>query len=165
MYADVTNDDFLKTFEDLRPLLALTGGQITLDNLGDHEYMMRTYEGRFWFGVKNSRLYVTNKRTWAEEAGRTFGASLGVKPWSKEVKENRLYASLNLTAMSNGLSIYRSHPVLGGKQNTTIAKLFASQCDYLNMSMPDGRHGKVELVLKNKHANLLEWLVGMLEKI
>ena len=165
MYADVTNADFLKTFEDLRPLLALTGGQITLDNVGEHEYLMRTYEGKFWFGVKNNRLYVTNNRIWAEEAGRTFGASLGVKPWSKEVKENRLYTSLNFTAMANELSIYRSLPILGGQQNTTLVKLFASQCDYLNVSMPDGRHGKAELVLKDKKANLLQWLVGMLEKI
>ena len=111
MYADVTNAEFLNTFEDLRPLLAMTGGQIVLDNVGDHEYLMRTYEGWFWFGVKNNRLYVTNNRTWAAEAGRTFGASLGVKPWSKEVKENRLYASLNFTAMANELSIYRSLPM------------------------------------------------------
>ena len=33
MYADVTNAEFLKTFEDLRPLLALTGGLIVLDNV------------------------------------------------------------------------------------------------------------------------------------
>ena len=165
MYADVTNTDFLKTFEDLRPLLALTGGQIALDNVSANEYLMHTYYGRFWFGVKNNRLYVTNNRTWAEEVGRTYGASLGVKPWSKEVKENRLYASLNFTAMSNELSIYRSLPMLGGKQNTTLVKAFAKQCDYLNVSMPDGRQGKAELVLKDKNSNLLQWLVGMLEKI
>ena len=39
--------------------------------------------------VKNNRLYVTNNRTWAEEVGRTYGASLGVKPWSAEVKQKR----------------------------------------------------------------------------
>ena len=37
LYADVTNSDFLKTFEDLRPMLALTGGQIVLDNVGTDE--------------------------------------------------------------------------------------------------------------------------------
>ena len=68
LYADVTNSAFLKTFEDLRPLLALTGGQITLETVGKDEYLMRTYYGNFWLGVKNNRLYVTNKRTLAEEA-------------------------------------------------------------------------------------------------
>ena len=117
--------DFLQTFEDLRPLLALTGGQITLDNVGPNEYLMRTYYGHFWFGVKNNRLYVTNNRKWAEEVGRTYGASLGVKPWSAEVKQNRLYASLNLASMANELSLFRSLPMLGGQQNTMIVKLFA----------------------------------------
>ena len=165
MYADVTNADFLKTFEDLRPLLALTGGQITLDHVGENEYLMSTYYGRWWFGVKNNRLYVTNNRSWAEEAGRTYGASFGVKPWSKEVKDNRLYASFNFRALSNELSMYRSLSLLGGERNTALVKLFAAQCDYLNVSMPDGRHGQAELVLKDKNVNLLQWLVGMLEKI
>ncbi|MBO5740700.1 MAG: DUF4836 family protein, partial [Bacteroidaceae bacterium] len=162
MYADVKHADFLQTFEDLRPLLALTGGQITLDNVGPNEYLMRTYYGHFWFGVKNNRLYVTNNRTWAEEVGRTYGASLGVKPWSAEVKQNRLYASLNLASMANELSLFRSLPMLGGQQNTMIVKLFAGQCDYLNFSMPDGRHGKAELVLKDKNVNLLGVLVDVL---
>lgn len=165
MYADVTNADFLKTFEDLRPLLALTGGQITLDHVGENEYLMSTYYGRWWFGVKNNRLYVTNNRSWAEEAGRTYGASLGVKPWSKEVKDNRLYASFNFRALSNELSMYRSLSLLGGERNTAFVKMFAAQCDYLNVSMPDGRHGQAELVLKDKNVNLLQWLAGMLEKI
>ena len=165
MYADVTNAEFLKTFEDLRPLLALTGGQIVLDNVSANEYLMHTYYGRFWFGVKNNRLYVTNNRTWAEEVGRTFGASLGVKAWSKDVKENRLFASVNFTAMANELSIYRSLPMLGGQQNTTLVKAFASQCDYLNVSMPDGRKGKAELVLKDKQTNLLKIIVEMLGKL
>ena len=43
LYADVTNSRFLQTFEDLRPLLALTGGQIVLDQVGKDEYVMRTY--------------------------------------------------------------------------------------------------------------------------
>ena len=162
MYADVKHADFLQTFEDLRPLLALTGGQITLDNVGPNEYLMRTYYGHFWFGVKNNRLYVTNNRTWAEEVGRTYGASLGVKPWSAEVKQNRLYASLNLASLANELSLFRSLPMLGGQQNTMIVKLFAGQCDYLNFSMPDGRHGKAELVLKDKNVNLLGVLVDVL---
>lgn len=165
MYADVNNADFLKTFDDLRPLLALTGGQISLDHVGVNEYLMSTYYGRYWFGVKNNCLYVTNNRSWAEEAGRTYGASLGVKPWSKEVKDNRLYASFNFKALSDELSIYRSLSFLGGEQNTALVKWFAAQCDYLNISVSDGRHGQTELVLKDKNVNLLQWLVSMLEKI
>ena len=142
IYADVTNSRFLQTFEDLRPLLALTGGQITLDHTATDEYKMRTYYGDFWFGVKNGRLYVTNVRTWAEEAGRTYGASLAVKPWAKEVKQNRLFASANLK----------------GYDGIVLVLL-----ETLSVSMPDWRRGRVEIVLKDKQANLLKQLVETFE--
>ena len=161
LYADVTNSDFLKTFEDLRPMLALTGGQIVLDNVGTDEYVMRTYEGNYYFGVKNNRLYVTNNRSFAEEAGRTYGASMGVKPWSAEVKQNRLYASVNLSAIAKA---YRSYSFTGNKQVDTFLMLLINQCNYLNASMPDWRQGKAELVLNEKEQNLLKLLVTMLEQ-
>ena len=160
LYADVTNSGFLKTFEDLRPLLALTGGQITLDNVGKDEYLMRTYYGNFWFGVKNNRLYVTNNGTWAEETGRTYGASLAVKPWASEVKDNRLLASLNMAEMANMRITLTGNASVDG-----AIQLVKSQCNYLNASMTDWRHGKAELVLQDKDMNLLQWLVGILEKI
>lgn len=161
LYADVTNSDFLKTFEDLRPMLALTGGQIVLDNVGTDEYVMRTYEGNYYFGVKDNRLYVTNNRSFAEEAGRTYGASMGVKPWSAEVKQNRLYASVNLSAIAKA---YRSYNFTGNKQVDTFLMLLINQCNYLNVSMPDWRQGKAELVLNDKDQNLLKLLVSMLEQ-
>lgn len=157
LYAEVKNSGFLKTFEDLRPLLALTGGQITLDNLGKDEYLMRTYYGRFWFGVKNNRLYVTNNQTIAEEVGRTYGASLGRKPWAGEVKDNRFLASLNMAELSN----YRTR-LTGNVPVDGAIHLLKGQCEYFNLSMPDWRHGKAELVLKDKDMNLLEWLVKVL---
>ena len=144
MYADVTNSRFLKTFEDLRPLLALTGGQIALDNVGKDEYVMRTYYGNFWFGVKDNRLYVTTNRTWAEEVGRTYGASLARKPWAGEVKDNRLFATVNLNGFRN---------------------VFLQYVDCVNVGMSDWRHGKAEVVLKDKHANLLKQIVETLEKL
>ena len=161
LYADVTNSDFLKTFEDLRPMLALTGGQIVLDNVGTDEYVMRTYEGNYYFGVKDNRLYVTNNRSFAEEAGRTYGASMGVKPWSAEVKQNRLYASVNLSAIAKA---YRSYNFTGNKQVDTFLMLLINQCNYLNASIPDWRQGKAELVLNDKDQNLLKLLVSMLEQ-
>ena len=162
LYADVTNSDFLKMSEDLRPLLALTGGQITLHNVDDNDYLMRTYYGNFWFGVKNKRFYVTNNGDWAEEVGRTYGASLGVKPWSGEVKENRLYTSINMAAISKSLSQYRSSGLTGNKQVDTVLFLLMGHCNYLNVSMPDWRHGQAELVLMDKNQNFLKVLVEML---
>lgn len=165
LYADVTNGNFLKTFEDLRPLLALTGGRITLDNVGKDEYLMRTYYGDFWFGVKNNCLYATNNRTWAEEVGRTYGGSLAMKPWADEVKENRLFLSVNLADLSTAFNQYVKVDYLGSKQMEAVVKLLLNQCDYLVMSMSDCRHGKKELVLKDKNQNLLQVFVKMIESL
>ena len=160
LYAEVSNGDFLKTFEDLRPLLAMTGGQITLDHVNENEYLMRTYQGYYWFGVKNHYLYVTNNRLWAEEAGRTFGASMGVKVWSKEVLDNRFFTSANLQVLSNSRI-----SLMGNKQMDTLLKVILSQCDYINLSMSDWRHGKAELALKEKNQNLLQIIVKLLENL
>lgn len=165
LYAEVTNSGFLKDFESLRPLLALTGGQITLEKLGDDAYLMRTYYGNFWFGVKKNRLYVTNNPTLAEEVGRTYGASLGRKPWAIEVKDNRLYASLNLAELAQTLGKYRSLELTGNTQTDLIIKFLSGQCEALNMAMPDARHGKAELVLKDKDTNLLKLVVDILGQL
>ena len=165
LYADVTNTDFLKTFEDIRPLLALTGGRITLDCVGQNEYLMRTYYGAFWFGVKNNRLYVTNNQTWAEEVGRTYGGSLSMKPWAREVRENRLYFSFNMSDLFATLAKYPQAQLFGSKQTDGMVKLLLNQCDYLTLSMSDCRHGKAELVFKDKNLNLLQVIAQLIESI
>ena len=165
LYAHVTNTSFLKTFEDLRPLLALTGGQITLDKVGDKEYLMRTYTDNYWFGIKDNRLYVTTDRIWAGEVGRTYGASLGVKPWAGEVQQNRFYLSVNGGEINRALTKYRFSPIWTNQPTGTVLQMLLKQSDYLNIGMSDWRHGKVEWVLKDKHTNLLQVFVDLLNQL
>lgn len=160
LYADVTQSDFLNTFEELRPWLALSGGQITLDKIGKDEYLMRTYYDNFWFGVKNNRLYVTNNHIWADEIGRTYGASMGVKEWAKEVVNNRLFTSVNLKEWSKATSVF------GGanrKNYDLFFKTLVNHCDYLNVSIPDFSQVRMELVLREKNANLLQIIANLVE--
>ena len=56
IYADVTNKDFLQSFEDLKPLLAMTGGQMQLNSTGKDQYEFRMYRQSIWFGVKDNLL-------------------------------------------------------------------------------------------------------------
>jgi hypothetical protein len=69
---------------------------------------------------------------------------LARKPWAGEVIDNRLFAMVNLNGFRN---------------------VFLQYIDYLNVGMPDWRHGKAEIVLKDKNANLLKQLVEILEKL
>jgi len=70
IYADVTNKDFLQSFEDLKPLLAMTGGQMQLNSTGKDQYEFRMYRQSIWFGVKDNLLYISNNERLADEAGR-----------------------------------------------------------------------------------------------
>ena len=142
----MTNSDFLKTFEDLRPLLALTGGQILINNVAPNEYVIHTYEGSYYFGVKKNRLYVTNIPSFAEDAGRTYGASLGVKPWSAEVKENRLYASVNMTGIAN---LYRSYGFTGN--NAVKLKEVVHNEDRRNRNQPLSAYAEDERFFAFSH--------------
>ena len=101
----------------------------------------------------------------AEEVGRTYGASLGRKPWAIEVKDNRLYASLNLAELAQTLGKYRSLELTGNTQTDLIIKFLSGQCEALNMAMPDARHGKAGLVLKDKDTNLLKLVVDILGQL
>ena len=85
---------------------------------------------------------------------------MGVKSWSKEVLDNRLFTSVNMQVMSN------SHiSLIGNKQMDAMLNVLFSQCDYFNLSMPDWRHGKAELALKEKNQNLLEIIVNLLTNL
>ena len=73
VYADVTNKEFLKAFEELRPLLALSGGQMKLNSTGTDQYEFRMYAQSIWFGVKDNLFYLSNNEQMADEAGRRYG--------------------------------------------------------------------------------------------
>lgn len=140
-YADVTNKDFLQTFEELRPLLALTGGQVKLHDTAEGEYALQTYDAVYWFGVKGNRFYVTNRKQLAEEANRTYGASLANRPWKEEALKNRIFASFHLDDMGIPVVMMVEDIIIG-----------IPQWEKLNM----------ELIMKDKEENALRTLVQML---
>lgn len=166
MYADVTNSDFLETFEDLRPLLALTGGEVQLFDTAENQYALKTLDAIYWFGVKNRFFYVTNRRELAEEAGRTYGVSISNLPWAKEGKENRLFASMNLAMFRVDLKVkpYLLVPLVGA-QTATLVKALLDECESMNAYVPDWSQGRVELLMKDKNKNPLYLIVQMLENL
>lgn len=166
IYADVTHSSFLETFEELRPLLALTGGQIQLFDTAENQYALKTMEGIYWFGVKGNLLYITNRRNLAEEAGRRYGVSLQNLPWAGEVSKNRMYASVNFSKLQSDIKInpYLLSP-LGDQQAIAVVKTLIGACETMNVCMPDWSCGRMELVLKDKKKNALQLAVQIIEQI
>lgn len=141
-YADVTNRNFLQTFEDLRPLLAMTGGQMQLLSQGADAYEFRMIDASalnlgtgpavFWFGVKDGQFYITNHEELIGK--RVLGLSLRDTKWGREVEGKCMFAALNLA------------PVIQGTE-------------YLTIASPDGLNAHLELVMKNQEVNVLQQLL------
>ena len=165
-YADVTHSDFLETFEELRPLLALTGGQVQLYDTAENQYALKTMDGIYWFGVKGGFLYITNRMELAEEAGRTYGVSVGTRPWSADMKANRVSASVNFARLATDMKEYPYFlSSVRNPQVAMIVKLLASELEVMNVSMPNWSEGQIELLMKDKKTNPLQLAVQILNNL
>ena len=160
-YADVTDDRFLQTFEDLKPLLALTGGQMQLFNRGDSEYEFRMQDGSvmgmrrgnqsLWFGVSEGRFYLTNHADWIN--ARVLGLTLRDCPWGKSVKGKRFFYAMNLGALAE-----KGQSVVGRPEWQALG--FVKGLDYLTIEGVDAEKSRMELVMKDQKTNILSSLLG-----
>lgn len=141
-YAEVINRDFLQSFEDLKPLLALTGGQMKLTNQGADAYEFQASDGSvlglkpgpviFWFGVKDNRFYVTNNENLIGK--KVLGLSLRDAKWKNRVDNKRIFAALNLSSV-------------------------VKEGNYAVIESPDGQHIHVEWVMNKQDRNILQQML------
>ena len=164
VYADVTNKDFLQSFEELRPLLAMTGGQMQLNSTGKDQYEFRMYRQSIWFGVKDRMFYLSNSGKLADEAGRRYGVSLQNAPWADEVTGNRFFMAFNAAQL---VKSFRENPnlarLLGG--DATVFNAVLGPCEYIDMMVPDWRKAQMNIVMKDKDTNVLQLIVRGLENL
>ncbi len=163
-YADVTNSEFLQTFEELRPLLALTGGQMQLISAGKDRYELRMYRQSIWFGVKDGMFYLSNDGKLASEAGRRYGVSLRNAPWAGDVSDSRFFLLFNAAQLAEEM---HEHPQMlyGTGVDGNMAELMLGLCDYVELAIPDWKNGQMNVVMKDKDLNLLQLLVRGLENV
>lgn len=161
-YADVTNSGFLQTFEDLKPLLALTGGQMVLKNDGKDAYQFYMRDGRMlgmrqgpaslWFGVKGSRFYVTNELALLDSPK---GTTLESTAWAKQVKGKRFFMGVNFAPV-----IIVANTFLGGSSQFAPVLAVLGNFDYLTAETFDETKGRIELVMKDRNRNVLQSLTA-----
>ena len=160
-YADVTDDRFLQTFEDLKPLLALTGGQMRLFNRGASGYEFRMQDGSvigmrpgnqsLWFGVSEGRFYLTNHADLIN--ARVPGLTLRDCPWGKSVKGKRCFYAMNLGALAENAQSVAGRPELQ-------ALGFVKGLDYLTIEGVNAEKSRMELVMKDSQINILSSLLS-----
>jgi hypothetical protein len=151
LYADVKNGDFMRTFEDLKPMLAMTNGQMQLVDKGENAYQFVAANGAmlgmgrgpvsFWLGVKDERFYLTNQE---DLIGREVkGLSLKDCDWAKDVKDKHFYLNVNFQALSAVL------PQIS----------YISMLDYLSIESDEPTKARLVLQLKDHKENVLKQLV------
>lgn len=151
LYADVTNSDFLRTFEDLKPILAMTNGQMRLLDKGENAYQFVAADGSMWglgrrpvsvwFGVKDKHFYLTNNEELIDREVK--GLSLKDCDWAKNVKDKHFYLNVNFQALS---AVLPQVPYVG-------------MLDYLSIESDEPTKGRMVLQMKNRKENVLKQLV------
>ena len=160
-YADVANDNFLESFERLKPLAALSGGQVLLRNYGDKGYEFKTTDGslvglpagyiELWIGVKNGKLYVTNKESLIDR--RVLGLSLRNSKWGNRVEGQRFFMASDLTSLNNIFDLKKLRGAMAS------ALVFFGGLDYLTVESADGDNVHIEILMKDKNKNPLAMLL------
>ena len=160
-YADVKNDNFLESFERLKPLAALSGGQVLLRNYGDKGYEFKTTDGslvglpagyiELWIGVKNGKLYVTNKESLIDR--RVLGLSLRNSKWGNRVEGQRFFMASDLTSLNNIFDLKKLRGAMAS------ALVFFGGLDYLTVESADGDNVHIEILMKDKNKNPLAMLL------
>lgn len=164
MYADVTNKDFLQAFEDLRPLLAMTGGQMQLNSTGKDQYEFRMYRQSIWFGVKDNMFYLSNNEKLADEAGRRYGVSLQNTPWAGEVTKNRFFMAFNVAQLVKEMQGNSGLARMTGS-DAAMFNAILGPCNYMDLMVPDWKSAQMNIVMKDKDANVLQLIVRGLENL
>lgn len=165
VYADVTNKEFLSTFEDLRPLFALSGGQMKLNSTGADQYELRMYNQSIWFGVKDKMFYLSNNEQMADEAGRRYGVSLQNTSWADDVCKNRSFVVFNTVELLKELNTVPYISRMLGQEMVMIIKNVFGPCEYINAMAADWKKGQMNIVMKDKDKNVLQLVVRALEDL
>lgn len=157
-WADVADDRFLATFEELKPLLALTRGQVRLTGGDTPHYELRLAPGflpdlpapcrSLWFGVKDHRFYFTNDADLKE--ARVLGLSLRDNPWGPQVEGSYFFFALNANVVHRTFA-----ETLKGQGAAAQLLAILAGLDYLTVRSFDGINARVELVMKDKSRNFL----------
>lgn len=164
IYADVTNSQFLQSFEDLRPLLAMTGGQMELNLVGKEQYEFRMQQQSIWFGVKDGMLYISNNKVLASEAGRQYNPSLKNVAWQNEVSKNRFFMAFNAEQLAREFSTNPNLAAMLGS-DASIFSAVLTPCEYMDIMAPDWKSATINIVMKDKETNVLRLIVGGLESL
>lgn len=161
-YADVNSDSFMESFERLKAMALLSGGQVVLKNYGDKGYEFKTVDGSLvglssgplslWIGVKDGKLYVTNKESLIDR--RVLGLSLRNRKWGDRVVGQKFFMVSDLTSLNRIFDLKH----LKGTMASALA--FFGGLDCFTVESADGENVHIEILMKDNNKNPLATLLN-----
>lgn len=161
-YADVNSDSFMNSFERLKAMAAMSGGQVVLKNYADKAYGFKTIDGglvglssgpkSLWIGVKDGRFYITNKESLIDR--RVLGLSLRNCKWGDRVVGQRFFMVSDLSSLNRLFDLKH----LEGTMASVLA--FFGGLDYLTVETGDGNNVHIEILMKDNNKNPLATLLN-----
>lgn len=156
-FADVKSSGFLQSFESLKSMAAMSGGQVLFGNHGENGYEFKTYNGSIvglssgpvalWIGVKDNKLYITNKESLIDR--RVLGLSLRNKPWGERVKGQKFFMASDLSSLEKLVDVKK-----GNNLASTFLQILG-KLDYFTVESPEGENLHIEIVMKDTDKNPL----------
>lgn len=156
-FAEVKDKSFLESFESLKGLAALSGGQVIFRNHGNNGYEFKTYDGSIvglksgpvalWIGVKDNVLYLTNKESLIDR--RVLGLSLRNKEWGKRVEGQMFFMASDFSSFNKLVGMKESKGVM------SVVWGLLGGLDYFTVESADGNNLHIEVCMKNKDINPL----------
>lgn len=167
LLAEVKNADFMQSFESLKPMLDMTGGQMKLVEDGENAYELQMADGRMlgmpagsaasvYLGVKDNVFYLTNDRQCAE--GKEADRPMKEAVWAGNVPGKRVFLAMNWGALSEVMN-GDNHRIYGSKDR--LMQIVLNQMDYFTVEAEDDTHGRIELGMKDKETNVLKQWINM----
>ena len=160
IYAEINDDNFLQhTLDELNPFVNMSMGMTSLNQISDNMYVFKAYPFiQVWFGVNNKMLFISNSQFAADHFTQAVASTLSSNEWARKVTSNRGFAVLNCAQLISG-SMYS-----GLSENASV-NLALSPFDYIESHGSNWQNGELNLVLKDKSANLLEQLIKLATNI
>lgn len=160
IYAEINDDNFLQnTLDELNPFVDMAMGMASLNKVSNSLYVFKAYSSiQVWFGVEDKMLFVSNSQFAADHFAQAVSSSLSGNEWGRKVTSNNGFMVLNCAQLISG-SMY------SGLGRDNPVNLVLSPFDYIESYGADWQNGELNLVLKDKSANLLVQLGKLVANI
>lgn len=152
-YADVKDNDGLKKLYEKKNDLGI--GEELLQ-LGTDEYVYKTRNMSFFFGIKDKHFYLTNNELVYKSIGKAAEKSVKDTDYASKIKNQYFFMAINIQAIVD-LPLVKMVKNVGGPSQMYYDVL--SHIDYIMSTSSEKNKVEIGVYLKDEKTNALQQMV------